>query len=192
MYDFAIISHFDDSFTEEIRELQKEISALTGSKASLEKNNPHLTVGDEILVKESDLENLYRNLQKITEDFSPTSVKIEGFDYLDNWKGGSLPYTPYVVYLKVTEYFELEKIVSNIKEEVTDNYEKKYHQPYPYKPHITLAYKDLTKEGFDNAKEYLSSKNFSKSTIIDHFSLATKDNKGRWVEFKKFNLGSKN
>lgn len=191
MYNFAFISHFDVSVTNKIRELQRELSILTASKASLEKNEPHLTVGDEIFVKETDLENLYGNLQKIARDFSPVSIKVEGFDSMDDWKGGSLPYTPYVVYLKVLEYSNLEKIVSEIKK-VTDNYNKKYYQPYPYKPHITLAYKDLTKEGFDKAKEYLLDKNFSELAVIDHFSLAVKGNEGKWVEFKRFDLDSKN
>jgi 2'-5' RNA ligase len=83
---------------------------------------------------------------------------------------------------------ELEILATFFEEDVTNSYAVWYQQPLPYNPHITVAYKDLTEDGYEKAKEHLSKKTFEREIEIDNVCLAIQNEKGEWREYKRFSL----
>lgn len=46
-----------------------------------------------------------------------------------------------------------------------------YNMPLPYQPHITLAFRDLDRQGFDKGIAYLDDQQISLTATIDHIAL---------------------
>ena len=46
--------------------------------------------------------------------------------------------------------------------------------PRPYLPHVTLAFRDLSREGFEAGSAYLADKTIHLSSTIDHIALVEK------------------
>ena len=185
---FPIICYFDDEATAQIRTLQEEISIMTGSVGSLEVWLPHLTVGSAVLVEENKLESFYKTMEEFVSKFKPVEITLKNFSFLDDWIGASQSsvFTPYVIYLEVENYEGLREVAITLKE-ITDGMERSYNQPWPYLPHVTVAYKDLDKEGFEKAKELLSVRGFEKKVILDHIAIAVDDPITRkCTEYKRF------
>ena len=68
---------------------------------------------------------------------------------MDDWTGGELRgYTQYVIYLKIVSNKKLLRLTKIIKGKVTGKRKIWYRQPWPFKPHVALAYKDLIKKSF--------------------------------------------
>ena len=107
---------------------------------------------------------------------------------MDNWSGSKLGFTPYVVYIKPFDYGTLSAAASFFEEQIKPRYPVWYDQPWPYNPHITVAYKDLTEDGYNKAREYLLGKTFEREITIDNVCLAIQDKNGAWKEFKHFHL----
>ncbi|HMO78389.1 MAG TPA: 2'-5' RNA ligase family protein [Candidatus Paceibacterota bacterium] len=188
MYKFSIISYFGPEVTKEIRGIQETLSEVTGSKGSLAAWIPHITVGSGITVEEDQLEELYAQIENFLKDYGTTSIRTKDFSYLDNWSRSKLGFTPYVVYIKPFDYGTLAKIASFFEETLKPNYPTWYDQPWPYNPHITVAYKDLSEDGYKKAQKYLASKTFERDIIIDNVCLAVEGDNGFWKEFKRFDL----
>jgi 2'-5' RNA ligase len=188
MYNFSIISYLDPVLTKKVRKIQKDIFDITGSKACLEMWEPHITVGPGINIKDKGLADFCKSIERIALLHSLFKVQIKNYGFMDNWAGGNLPgHTKYVIYLDVIINEELLRLADDIKE-LTEKNPGVYYKPWPYAPHLTLAYKDLTKEGFMKIKSLLEYKKLNTKTVIDHFALAKQDTNGQWKTFKKFKL----
>lgn len=57
---------------------------------------------------------------------------------------------------------------------ITNEYPKWYTMPDPYLPHVTLAFRDLTKEGYEAGLNYVHSLSVSLAVHIDHVALVEK------------------
>ena len=188
MHKFSIVSYFDDETTKEIREIQEKLSKITGSLGSLVAWTPHITVGSGVSVGENQIEEFYQTIEDFLSDFRTTSLKTKEFSFMDNWSGSKLGFTPYVVYIKPFDYGTLSNIATFFEERVKSRYPSWYDQPWPYSPHITVAYKDLTEEGYEKARKYLRGKTFEREIAVDNVCLAIEDEKGIWNECKRFYL----
>lgn len=188
MYKFAIISYFDEETTKEVRKVQEALSEITGSKGSLVAWAPHITVGSGIVVEEKQLENLYTQIESFVKNFSVTKIETRDYSFMDNWSGSKLGLSPYVVYIKPVDYGTLETVASFFEKEIKPNYSAWYDQPWPFRPHITVAYKDLSEEGYKKAQEFLQGKTFERNITIDNVCLAVEGEGGLWEEFKRFKL----
>lgn len=188
MYRFSIISYFDEASTKEIRVIQETLSEITGSKGALTAWTPHITVGSGLVVEEDQLEEFYTAIENFLKDFPPTRLETKDFSFLDNWSGVKLGFTPYVVYIKPFDYGTLGRAASFFENEIKPQYTAWYDQPWPYAPHITVAYKDLSLDGYIKAQNYLAGKVFERKIIVDNICLAVENENGVWEEFKRFNL----
>lgn len=187
MYKFSIVIYSDHVLAKKVRKLQKNISKATGSRSCLKLWKPHFTIGSAVKVSEKELKGLYGDIKEAISHFKAFKIRIRNYDFMDDWTGGKLPgHTPYVIYLKVILNNKLLRLAKIVKEKVTDKRTVWYKQPWPYKPHVTLAYKDLSKKGFIKEKETFKHKKFSGEDLVDHIILAKENKTGKWVEFKKF------
>lgn len=184
---FSIISYFDETTTNEIRHIQALLLGETHSQGSLTSWLPHITVGSGLVVEDEQLPEFYNTVEKYVKNFPPITIATKDFGYMDNWLGAKLGYTPYVVYIKPHDLGQLVAL-AQFFEDLKAQFPAWYNQPWPYQPHITTAFKDLTKDGFIKAQRFLAEKTYEKVMRIDSVSLAEKDEHGVWTEQKRFQL----
>lgn len=170
----SIVSYLDDSATQEVRKLQQTMSEITGSRASLDSWQPHITLGDGIEVAELELDKVIKEMQRLAGSIHKFSLTISGFGYLDSRPIGTDEVsTPYVIFINVAVKDELARLVKRIGE-VTEHYRAWYKMPHPYLPHITLAFRDLSESGYLNGMNFLSNKEVRIVSNIDHIALVQK------------------
>ncbi len=168
----SIVSYLDSESSKKVRAIQRELSNITGSVGALTSWEPHITVGDGIETDEEQLMKLKDCIRSLSSQSSPFKLSLKGTGSLDNWKGGSGE-TTYVIYLKVVLTDELVKIVNEIKQ-ATKQYNTWYLMPQPYLPHCTLAFRDLTIDGYKKGIKYLEQLNPKISATINHIALVEK------------------
>lgn len=171
---FSIVSYLDEQSTNEIRKIQTTLSKLTGSTTSLTSWQPHITVGDGVVLNQEKLNEFQASLQQFAKNISPFSIQIAGFGSKDNRRGGQNERTtPYALYAGVIVNEQLLQMVNHVTN-LTGEHETWYKMPTPYTPHITLAFRDLNQEGYEKGLQYLSSKTLSMNATIDHIALVEK------------------
>lgn len=183
----SIVCYLEPASTVTVRDLQNKLTELTGSRASLDLWEPHITVGDGVEVDEVDVPSLRQAFLEIARATKSFRVKMDGYLKVDFRKGGKDETTsPYGLYLRVQKSPELLQLVETISKNIHD-YRKWYHMPSPYTPHCALAYKDLSKQGFQIGSEYLDSQDIMLEATIDHVALVeTTDRQTR--EFERFSF----
>ncbi len=189
MYKFSIVIYLNPVLAKKVRKQQKNVSNATGSRACLKLWKPHFTIGSAVKVSEKNLKKLSADIKEAISHFKAFKISIKNYDFMDDWTGGKLPgHTPYIIYLKVILNKKLSRLAKIVKEKVTDKRIVWYKQPWPYKPHVTLAYKDLSKKGFIKGKEIFKHKKFSEETVVNHISLVKENKAGKWVEYKRYKI----
>jgi len=157
-----------------VRELQQKLSEITGSKASLSSWQPHVTVGDGVEVDDEQLQELQNEMIGIADQSHTFLLSLKGFSTLENWKGGEDEnVSPFVIYLDVHVNPDLTRLIESIAN-VTTKIDKWYLMPEPYVAHCTLAFRDLSEEGFKLGVEYLQKTDLSLTATIDHLALVEK------------------
>lgn len=168
---YPLVAYVDEALTAKVRTIQQQLSDLTGSHACLDVWDPHISVGSEVWLKDDELDDYASELKAATANTPPFLVTIANFGFIDNWSGGKLPgNTPYGVFLDVVVTPELQHLVELIRP-VCAARRQYFEMPWPYHPHITIAFKDLTQEGYEKAKQLFEKQPFSVRTAIDSFSI---------------------
>ncbi len=189
---YPCVVYFDKDTEKEIVELQETLFKITGSKSSLVEWRPHFTIGNAPTLDNESLKNLEVKLNSFAKTQSPFEVEIGDFMFVDNWGGSKLfNCEPYLVAIKVRINPELLSFVERLSAPL-----KKFDMDYnnivfPYSPHITLAFKDMDKLGFEKAKKFLKNVNFAKKIKINSFYLLVgpEDLNGKFEECMKFDFG---
>ncbi|HMM62132.1 MAG TPA: hypothetical protein PKC86_01080 [Candidatus Saccharibacteria bacterium] len=167
----SIVSYLDDDSMAIVRGVQEELSEITGSKASLELWQPHITVGDGVEVNDDEFIKLRYELDDAAAKTTRFNVDLYDIIKHDSRVGGSgEETTPYGLYLDVRINDNLLELVANISNS-TKALSKWYFMPKPYHPHCALAFKDLSKEGFERGIAFLDTQDLKLNVSLDHFSL---------------------
>lgn len=169
----SVVSYLDAQATKVIRDLQQKVSDITGSKASLQAWQPHITIGDGIEI-ENGTDDLIKDIINNTKSIHPFSVKIVGFgSFSARAIGKGEESSPYVLFAAVIVSHELDELVRKINY-ATMGYSTWYSMPRPYLPHVTLAFRDLTEDGYLNGLKYLQDKSIELSSLLDHIAFVKK------------------
>ena len=108
---------------------------------------------------------------------------------MDDWPGGKLKgYSPFVIYLDVVVSPDLQRLAEELEKNVIRGRDVYYKQPWPFHPHLTIAFKDLTKGGFLKARKLLENEIFSSTILVDHVAIIKETSEGKFVEYKRFNF----
>ena len=192
MNKFLTISYFDKAFKLTVRRVQEEISELTGSRACLETHEPHLTVGSGVVVAPEKINDFYMKLENALRDIKPFKLSVVQFKFLGYPR--VIQYLAkrnrrYVIYLKVKKNKDLMRLVLNLRK-VNAEHKKFYRQPWRYYvPHITVAFDDLSYEGYIKAKKIWKERMFSADVTINSVSIAVAGDDGKFVEHRQFSFG---
>jgi 2'-5' RNA ligase len=185
---YPLIAHLDPDSAKEVREIQHELEKECHTHACLREWYPHVSVGSEAWIEDEDVEAYADRLRAAVQGTRPIETVINGINYIDFWSGGSLPgHTPYSVFLGVHLAPELRRLMDAV-ESVTAKENLFYKMHTPYFPHVALAYKDLSEEGYKKAQELMRGRRFTRPALLDHFALAKKDEKGMFQEFLRIEL----
>jgi 2'-5' RNA ligase len=170
----SIVSYLDPLTSAKVRQLQRDLSAVTGSVAALSSWEPHVTVADGVEVNREELAVLQSEVENLTAHINPFELELREVSSLTSWKGGSGDNaTPYVIYLDVKPNKALLNLVEDF-DIITSKFDKWYKMPRPYTPHCTLAFQDLSREGFQRGLEYLKNTKIELTTELDHVALVEK------------------
>jgi len=187
-YRYPLIAYLDPSASAVVRSLQAKIRELSGSQAAMHDWDPHITLGSEVWVKDKDLGQYESDLHEAVSSHRPFSVSIQDYGFIDDWTGGNLPgNSPYGIFLNVNVTPELQDLATAV-ETVASRRKLYFKRPAPYLPHVTLAFRDLDRAGYDRAKAALTGETFSTTTIISHVSLAKVSQTGHNFEAARIPL----
>lgn len=183
---FSIICYLEGESKQKVRNLQNKLFELTGSRACLDCWEPHLTVGDGIWVTSNELKEAETLFQGLADSEDSFEVTLEGFGgRTDRPSGIGEVTTPYVLWIDVVVNDELRRLVNKMKDSITSKYKLWWSMPQPYTPHVTLAFRDLTEEGYKMGNEYLEKEGFKDSILISHIALV-ENLPDKDVEYKRF------
>jgi 2'-5' RNA ligase len=190
---FSIVSYLTNEDYKIVRDIQKEISQITGSKKCLVDWLPHITTGYGIIVSEDRLQEIENKLQEFTSNQATIKAVIKGFGGVDNWKGAvEGKVTPYVIWLDVEVGEDLMNLFNSLKDTITSKEDTWLPRTINYIPHVTIAFSDLDKEGYEKGLEYLKNKSLEREFVISHLALVECYGEGNMtsVEYKKFYFNS--
>lgn len=154
-------------------EIQHEVTALKhlvaekfGSKHAL-KSPPHITLHMPFKWKDKKRELLDESIKTINDSLDPFLIKLSGFDFFE----------PRVVFIKVLENPSLVKLQGQVGEMAKQklkldnlNYKNK-----PFHPHMTIAFRDLRKRKFFEAKEFFERLTFTQEFTANRIELLKHD-----------------
>lgn len=178
LYFVAILP--DQLFRDKVKSIKSRISKKYGTKAAL-RSPAHITLHMPFRWRPDKEEKLFRAL----EDCATTQVKFE----VDLKDYGSFP--PRVIYLNVIETDELrdlwKMIVGAFAKKL--NLENGTYKNRGFKPHLTVAFRDLRPAEFRNAWEEYRSVSIDHSFELNSIALL-KHNGSTWDIYREFEFGN--
>ena len=163
----------------EIWQLKEEINDRFASKAAL-RSPPHITLHMPFKWRETKEDLLFSALEAVANRHQPFTLKLHDFGAFE----------PRVIYVNVEEV----KALGQLQKEIAKTAAADWHiYPLqggrPFKPHLTIAFRDLKKAKFYEAWTEFKSRQYENSMLVTHLSLL-KHNGKNWEVYRKFELSS--
>ncbi len=182
---YSIVCYLENETKQKVRDLQQKLFEITGSRACLDDWMPHITLGDGPEVSELELEKLEQEIKKLADVQNSFSILSAEFSGRTDRKGGNGENTtPYILWINIVVKDMFTKLIVDI-ESITNHYNVWYQKPFPYIPHITLAFRDLSEAGHKKGRQYLESVQFNEKIIVSHIALVERLEDSD-VEYKRF------
>ena len=183
---YSIVCYLEGLQHDKVREIQKKLFEITGSRKCLDAWVPHITIGSGIVVSKEKQNETDKAFQKIADKQLIFSIKLSGFGGTSEWKGARPGITtPYVLWINPVMSEQLMRLFKIVANEITSKYETFYPRIMEYIPHVTVAYGDLTKEGYEKGKEYIKTLDFKDEINVSHIALV-ENFPDKDVEYKRF------
>lgn len=175
LYFIAVIP--PEPFRREAWELKEHMRDKYRSKASLN-SPPHITLYPPFKLEKEE-EALINDLKQQAAIIEPFRVQLKDF--------GAFP--PRVIFIDVQEQPALHKLQKAISKCLDDYVQEEggKKEERPYHPHMTLAFRDLSKPYFKEAWKEFNERELSYSWQVDEFTLLRHNGK-KWEEYQQFPL----
>ena len=161
---------------EEALQQKEYFKANYNSKASLN-SPPHITLHMPFRWNEDEEDRLSVYLEQFVADLDPIPIKLDNFS--------SFP--PRVIFINVEMSQELEKLQKNLQrycKRVLNLFNANY-KALPFRPHLTVAFRDLKKPSYQRAWDEFKLKNFQAEFTVDKIILLK--HSGRvWKIYREF------
>lgn len=168
--------------SERITAIKHEFAKNYGSLAAL-KVMPHITVQSPFKRSPETETEIHLRLEDFFESFSAFEIELNGFGCFN--KPAPKNNVIFIDVVKNERLFQLHKTLMFFLQN-----ELKFtprETPYAFHPHITLAYRDLSRENFENAWEIYRQKKFNATFIADAAYLLKHDYR-QWQVLSRFCL----
>jgi len=149
---------------ESIRTLQGEMSHRFHSQAAL-KSPPHITLIPPLPLSEPAVALLREELQRTSQPLAPFPIVLEGF----------AAFAPRVVYVHVQPSVALSTLQSHLIDRLQQ--QPPLQRPlnsrhrYPFIPHITIGFRDLSVEHFEQAWPEFQHRSFQTTFLAEALTL---------------------
>jgi 2'-5' RNA ligase len=163
---------------DEIQELKLEVKEKFNSSHSLNAP-PHITLLSPFRLRDEDTAQLHSLLEVFAQEFKPFEVCLHNFS----------TFPPRVIFIDVEkspELLEVQEKLEQLARSRSDLFNYNYAKR-PYHPHVTLAFKDLTKSNFHKAWEEFENREFEGSYIANTICVLKHDGES-WLIFDTYNL----
>jgi 2'-5' RNA ligase len=166
--------------------IQAEVTAIKhifvdnyNSKGAL-KSPPHITLQAPFIWAEDRLSDLDKSLTDFAKFCSPLQVKLSGF----------AAFIPRVIYINVLDNPDLEILQKKLAIQCSNQLgiQDNIAQDRPFIPHMTVAFRDLTKANFDRAWSEFERRDFSAEWLATELTLLI-HNGQRWEVRSHFSFG---
>ena len=163
----------------EIWQLKEEMRDRFETKAAL-RSPPHITLHMPFKWSPEKETVLFETLRSIAHEHKPLNLQLENFEAFE----------PRVIYINVLENDALKTLQKAIARKAASDWHI-YQLPNsrPFRPHMTIAFRDLKKPKFHQAWSEFSKRQYKNQCNISSISLL-KHNGRTWDIHKKFNLSS--
>ncbi|MEH2236415.1 2'-5' RNA ligase family protein [Nostoc sp.] len=135
------------------------------------KSPPHITLQPPFEWADANLPLLEASLKEFARGQQPVAITLKGFD----------AFAPRVIYINVVRSQELLTLQTDLMAYTEDNLEivDKVSKTRPFAPHITVAFRDLTKQNFQTAWPEFKKRQLNFEFTADKLTLLLHDGK-RW------------
>jgi len=165
----AIIA--DDETCSLVKALQQTAADNFDSSRAL-RSPPHITLEPPFKWNPKDLQALESQLQLFAAQQKPFSIRLRGFN----------KFPSRVIFLDVEDNQQLQRLQNNLKIHLRAVFNLVSERPdRPFRPHMTVAFKDLRKNRFSEAWEYFSRIEFHRVFDAEKITLLQHDGQ-RWQQ----------
>ncbi len=147
LYFLAILP--PDDLAEKITLLKKEAALKYKSRHAL-KSPPHITLIAPFWFEEAKIHQLYTDLGDFVDTMPPFNLVLNGF--------GS--FRPRVIFIKVEESGMLNMVQRDLREKLQSTWKIRGGRYDKYHPHLTIAFKDLSRTHFYRAWDDFKDRRF--------------------------------
>ena len=173
---FIAIVAESDVFAD-IRAFQRHSARHFDSSRAL-RSPPHITLEPPFKWRDDELAVLESELALFGEHQSPIELQLDGFDR----------FASRVVFVDVVENPSLSALQAALKERLRSNLGLISDRPdRTFRPHMTVAFKDLKRHRFAEAWAHFSNTPYQKTMSVNRFSLLQHDGQF-WQQRKHFDL----
>ncbi|MCK4554853.1 2'-5' RNA ligase family protein [Candidatus Parcubacteria bacterium] len=152
---------------------------------------PHITIAERVLIPKQKMDNVLKQLKHICDNTKPFNIQIDKLEFVEI---ANSPFEyPYAIWFKIKKPKALVNLNCQINNKLYSCFKRPSMKSSMYNPHITLAYRDLTKKNFMQAKKFFKNnlfhviKNF-KNIPINSLQLIHHKNNNIAKEFRSFNF----
>jgi 2'-5' RNA ligase len=164
------------SIQEEVNQIKQYFSDRYASSHA-QKSPPHITLQPPFEWNRESVEVLEECLSEFVSDRTEVPITLSGFAAFP-------PRVIFVNVLKTPELLNLQADLANNLKSTLGIVDEKF-PGRPFAPHMTVAFKDLTKQNFQAAWPVFQNKPFQSEFIVNQLTLLIHCN-GRWNIFKEF------
>ncbi|MDJ0597773.1 MAG: 2'-5' RNA ligase family protein [Crocosphaera sp.] len=163
---------------EEATKIKEYFKEIYKSKAAL-KSPPHITLQPPFEWNIEELPKLIQELNDFSESQKPFSMTLNGFS----------AFKPRVIYINVLKNPELLSIQKSLMShlESTLDIVHQVSKNRPFSPHLTVAFRDLTKRNFYQAWLEFENREIYHNFIVDKIILLIHNGK-KWEIYQEFYL----
>lgn len=155
-----------------ITELKMEMAQKFKSRRALN-SPPHITLIPPFFMTNQGLSSdLIPDLKEFAGKYEKFEVEMSAF--------GS--FAPRVIYVKPAESSYLNEQQKQLENFLVEKYSEIENSKRSFHPHITIGFRDLTKDRFYEAWEYFSQKSIRTSCVIEKITVL-KHNGERWLSY---------
>lgn len=159
-------------------EIKQHFSDRYNSRAAL-KSPPHITLQPPFKWQSDHLAMLYQQLNEFALHQTAVPIALDGF----------AAFPPRVIYINVLQTPELLALKAALMAHLatTLNLSDPVEQRRPFSPHLTVAFRDLTRQHFTTAWADFQHRPFSAQFTVSHLTLL-RHNGQRWQIHSEFRL----
>ncbi|MFN4065847.1 MAG: 2'-5' RNA ligase family protein [Thermosynechococcus sp.] len=148
------------------------------SQAAL-RSPPHVTLYPPFWWPDESVEELEGALETFSCQAAPVELILDGF----------AAFAPRVIYIHVASTPALKTLQAQLVKAVAKPLNLPPTQRHPFTPHMTIAFRDLTKENFHHAWAEFRDQSFAARCWVSHLTLLV-HNGQRWQIYREFLLRS--